>query len=176
MSDHLTPNAGLAGVPPTPMGPPAVFEKVHLPITIGDSIHVPGWVVDQESFRRWARSDEYPRTGKIRLVEGAKQGFVESEGAADMVLEVISEGSVKKDTEILRDLYWPGGVLEFWLVDARGQEPVFTVLGHASEGYQQADVRDGWQFSRIYDRWFQLQMDKNQAGLPSYSLNTRASI
>ena len=68
-------------------------------------------------------------------MEGAVKGFKEFEGTPDMVLEVVSATSVRKDTEILRDLYWRAGIQEYWLVDARGDEPLFSILRHTARGY-----------------------------------------
>src|SRR5437660_1013523 len=67
MSTFITPTSVR---PSPPAAPPAVPEKVHLPITISDSIHVPGWVVDLESFRRWATSDECPERGRFAFLNG----------------------------------------------------------------------------------------------------------
>jgi hypothetical protein len=50
-------------------------------------------------------SSETLKSGRLRLVEGVKGGCVESEGTPDMVLEVVSESSVEKDTVILHNLY-----------------------------------------------------------------------
>ncbi len=43
---------------------------------------------------------------RVRILEGKKEGHVELEGSPDMVLEVVSESSVRKDTEQLRHDYW----------------------------------------------------------------------
>src|SRR5256885_8764701 len=51
-----------------------------------------------------------------------EEGYLELEGTPDMVLEVVSESSVQKDTKRLRQLYWQAGIREYWLVDAR-REP-----------------------------------------------------
>jgi Uma2 family endonuclease len=115
-------------------------------------------------------SFEALKCGKIRLVAGAEEGYVELEGSPDMVLEVISEGSVKKDKETLRDLYWRSGVLEFWLVDARGKEPLFDILVHTPDGYAATEPEDGWLFSKVFGRRFQLTVEKTALGLPSFSL------
>jgi hypothetical protein len=47
--------------------------------------------------------------GKVRVVEGRARGHVELEGTPDMVLEVVSDGSVEKDTVVLRQAYAEGG-------------------------------------------------------------------
>src|SRR5207244_3011794 len=49
-------------------------------------------------------------------------------GVPDMVLEVISKSSVKKDTVTLRELYHEAGIAEYWLVDSRVKEPTLQVL------------------------------------------------
>ena len=59
------------------------------------------------------------RSGRLRLVEREGQGIMELEGTPDLVLEVVSKSSVRKDTVILRDLYYKAGIEEYWLVDAR---------------------------------------------------------
>ena len=56
---------------------------------------------------------------RVRILEGQKEGYVELEGSPDMVLEVVSDSSVRKDTERLRRDYWEAGIREYWLVDAR---------------------------------------------------------
>ncbi|MGH7224847.1 MAG: Uma2 family endonuclease, partial [Gemmataceae bacterium] len=63
------------------------------------------------------------RQDRVRLLEGKKSGYVEMEGSPDMVLEVVSDSSVRKDTEQLRHDYWEAGIREYWLVDAR-KEPL----------------------------------------------------
>jgi hypothetical protein len=49
------------------------------------------------------------REGRVRLLEGARGDYVELVGAPDMVLEVVSNESVRKDTKMLRTLYWEAG-------------------------------------------------------------------
>ena len=34
------------------------------------AIHIPAWVVDEDSFRRWKTSDEFPRHVPIRFENG----------------------------------------------------------------------------------------------------------
>src|SRR5438067_8034355 len=80
-------------------------------------------------------SYEAIRTGRVRLIKGAEQGYIELEGSPDMTLEVVSAESVKKDTEILRELYWRAGVTEYWLVDARREPLRFDILRRTARGY-----------------------------------------
>lgn len=144
-------------------------------------VTIPAWVTDLPSFRRWARTDDFPekirvcfldgevwgdmsqeqifthnqvknefsfvltgltkasRAGRffpdgilltnevanlscspdgtcvlqatfdsdrVRLIEGARGGYVEMHGTPDMVLEIVSDSSVKKDLQTQRELYW----------------------------------------------------------------------
>ena len=68
--------------------------------------------------------------GRIRKVPSAppRPGrYVELEGAPDLVVEVVSNSSEAKDRKRLPALYARAGVPELWLVDARGEAPVFEV-------------------------------------------------
>jgi Uma2 family endonuclease len=211
------------------------------------SVHIPPWVSDQRSFRRWARSDEFPESGRIcflagevwvdmskeqfahnqikgefnrviaglardecpgryfpdgmllshvaadltvqpdgmfasvdalrgrriRLIEGAEEGFVELEGTPDVVLEVISAGSVQKDTVLLRDLYWQAEIPEYWLVDARGQRLEFNILRHSERGYVAVRKNAGWIKSGVFRKSFQLVRRNDALGYPEYTLKVR---
>src|SRR5438093_717548 len=35
------------------------------------TVTIPGWVVDHESFRRWARGDDFPRHGRFAYISGS---------------------------------------------------------------------------------------------------------
>jgi Uma2 family endonuclease len=119
-------------------------------------------------------SFEMMRSGRVRLVEGAVKGFKEFEGSPDMVLEVVSATSVRKDTEILRDLYWRAGVQEYWLVDARGDEPLFSILRHTARGYAATRLQaGGWQRSAVFERSFRLTQGTAPIGHPQYTVEIR---
>jgi Uma2 family endonuclease len=163
-----------------------------------EAVHLPLWVTDLESFRRWMDSEESPEkatvcylagevwvemskkqkrlgryfsdglfltnidadlstkpdgtfasratfdSGRVQLIEGAQEGFVELEGTPDMVLEVASSSSVSKDTEWLRDLSWQAGIAEYWPVDCRGERLEFEILRHTSRGYSASRKTGGW--------------------------------
>ncbi|MHB1424444.1 MAG: Uma2 family endonuclease [Gemmataceae bacterium] len=212
-----------------------------------DRVSVPEWVMDLDSFRRWADSEEFPETGRIcylkgevwvdmskeqlfthiavkteiaailgqlvkaarmglffgegaflsnveanfavvpdavfvshaarrdrvRLLEGKKGGFVEMEGAPDMVLEVISDSSVHKDKQRLRLDYWTSGVREYWLVDARKEPLVFDILRHTAKGYRTTPKKDGWIKSNVFGKSFRLTCRTSEQGDPEYTLEAR---
>jgi Uma2 family endonuclease len=63
--------------------------------------------------------------GRVSLVPQAtaEEGrYVELEGPADLVVEIISDSSVKKDTLRLPKAYYRAGVAELWLIDARAHD------------------------------------------------------
>jgi Uma2 family endonuclease len=50
-------------------------------------------------------------------------------GAADLVVEIISPESIRRDKEIKLAEYERGGVKEYWVLDQLEREPFFYVLG-----------------------------------------------
>src|SRR5262249_30225233 len=105
-----------------------------------------------------------------RVVEGRTHGHVELEGTPDMVLEVVSDSSVEKDTVILRQAYAEAGIREYWLVDAR-QEPLrFDILRLGARGDVASRKRSGWLRSEVFDRWFRLTQQPGGDGFPLWTL------
>lgn len=215
-------------------------------VNIADLVVVPEWVDDLDSFRRWARSDDYPESGWVSFLageiwvdpdmeelfthnavkteftvklgslvaekdlgwffsdraaysspvadlatepdglfvshesiesgavefgEGAEGRAIEVIGAADMVLEIVSRHSVRKDTVSLRELYWKAGVSEYWLVDARPDEPRFEILTRMPDGYAASAEDDGWQRSAVFGRRFRLRRAPSRSGHPRFALD-----
>jgi len=213
-----------------------------------DEVEVPLWVVDLESFRRWADQEDFPEqgrisyikgnvvvdmsreqifthvavkteftvtlgglakrqrrgryfgdglsltsiladvsvkpdgtfvsyealeTGKVRLIEGAQEGFVELEGTPDMVLEIVSAGSVRKDTVLLFEAYWEAGIREYWLVDARKAALQFTIYRRGPRGYVAAAKRSGWVRSTVFGNEFRLTRTTDAQGHPEFTLAVR---
>jgi Uma2 family endonuclease len=112
---------------------------------------------------------------RVRLIEGALEGFVEIEGTPDMVLEVVSGSSVNKDTEWLRDLYWKAGIAEYWLVDCRGERVDFDILRRTAGGYSPASKSSGWIESAVFGHSFLLTRQTDEMGQPEYTLEARKS-
>jgi len=114
--------------------------------------------------------------GRARFIPRATgRGHRELVGTPDWVLEIISDSSVHKDTEQLRRAYHAAGIREYWLVDARGEEIVFTILYWRKRGYVAAAIKDGWQRSRVFGRDFQLTRQQNDFGLWVYTLRMRSA-
>jgi Uma2 family endonuclease len=111
-------------------------------------------------------------SGRVRLLpHRRRRGRVrEIEGAPDMVLEVISESSVRDDTVELRREYHRAGIREYWLIDARGEEIAFQVLQHRRTGYAAARHRGGWVHSKVFGRGFRLERRPDRMGYWQYTL------
>ncbi|MBV8199492.1 MAG: Uma2 family endonuclease [Acidobacteria bacterium] len=92
-------------------------------------------------------------TGRVREVPAAsrKEGrFIEFEGAPDLVVEVLSDSSERKDRLRLPPLYASAGVPELWRVDVRGPEVDLGIHHLGPSGYVQAPVdAEGWCVSRF---------------------------
>ncbi len=211
-------------------------------------IHIPGWVVNIDSFRRWVASEDFPKTGnvwwlsggvwadmskeqafshldvkgtifavlyslvkqdklgriftggflltnhgadlsgtpdglylsretmasdRIRLITGADGGVIEVQGSPDMVLEVVSDSSVKKDHVTLLEAYWAAGIAEYWLVDARSDTLRFEIFQHGPKTYKRSPKKHGWMTSKVFGKSFQLIVEKDASGYPEYSLEVR---
>ncbi len=96
--------------------------------------------------------------GRIREIPAAAHRpgrFVELEGPPDLVVEVVSDSSTRKDTERLPPLYAQAGVPELWLVDARGEGLGFEVRSLHSGAYR-TDA-EGWAPSPVLDRSLRLR-------------------
>jgi Uma2 family endonuclease len=234
--------------PPAPPTSPAT-ARAPLTIVIGNAVRIPPEVVDQESFRRWAKSDEFPeraraafldgtlwvdpsmeqaythnqvkaaftfgilgllqslplgryfpdgmllshlaaglstipdgifisyatlRSGLVRQVPGAAVGTVEFEGTPDMVLEVVSETSVVKDTIDLPRLCWRAGIPEYWLVDAREEPLRFDLFKRRRKAYTATRRQaGGWLKSAVFGRSFRLTRQVDPLGDPQYTLEVR---
>jgi Uma2 family endonuclease len=118
-------------------------------------------------------SKESLRTGRLTMVEGAKGGYVELQGAPDMVLEVISPSSVGKDTVVLREVYWDLGVDEYWLVDGRGEKLDFDILRHGPKEYLPVRKPGGWLRSTVFGASFRLTRKTDEMGHPEFTLGVR---
>ncbi len=110
---------------------------------------------------------------RVRPVEGARVGYVEMEGCPDVAIEIVSDGSVRKDTETLHHLYWLAGVAEYWLVDVRGERLDFDILRHAAKGYVATRKQGGWLKSKVFGKSFRLTREIDAAGYPDYTLDVR---
>lgn len=114
------------------------------------------------------------QSGRVTRVRNARQRILQLDGTPEMVLEIVSDTSVQKDTVELRDLYWRAGVTEYWLVDVRDGNLTFDVLKHGSKGYTPTRRQaGGWLKSTIFNRSFRLTQQTDPLGDPVYQLEVR---
>jgi Uma2 family endonuclease len=113
-------------------------------------------------------------SGRIREVPAASREegrFIELEGAPDLVVEVVSDSSVKKDLKRLPGFYARAGVPELWTIDARREALLFEIRALGPEGYQvQPADGDGWVASPVLGRRFRLRRYLRKMGRFSYDL------
>ena len=118
-------------------------------------------------------SNEALDTGRVRLIEGKRGGFVELEGTPDMVVEIVSDSSVRKDTVTLKSAYAAAGIPEYWLIDARGAKPSFEIYRHTPGGYVAVKKQGGWLKSSVFAQSFRLTRADDTRGDPEYTLEVR---
>ena len=115
--------------------------------------------------------------GRARLVPkttGEPGRYVEVEGAPDLVVEIVSDRSVVKDTERLPKAYYRAGVLEYWIADAR-TEPLRFRIQHrgALEFEDVATDEEGYQRLAVFGCSFRLDGERDSHGHWSFDLRAR---
>jgi len=111
--------------------------------------------------------------GRVRKVPSKKRPdrFIELEGAPDLVVEIVSDGSVRKDLARLPPLYATAGVPELWLVDARGEEIRFEIRILEAGRYKALESdAGGWTASPRLGLRFRLKRQEARPGRWSYRL------
>jgi Uma2 family endonuclease len=96
-------------------------------------------------------------------------------GSPDLVLEVVSDSSVRKDTQLLRAAYLAAEIQEFWLVDARGPQIRFEILHHRGNEYRAMAPSGEPQTSQVLGRRWRLSRTLNRGGRFSYRLEALPS-
>jgi len=114
------------------------------------------------------------QSGLVREVPASGKGagcFVELEGSPDLVVEIVSDSSVKKDLRRLPRLYARSRIPELWIVDARGEELVFRIATLAGSSYRRRRPdRDGWLESPFLGRRVRLVRELNAFSRWQYRL------
>ncbi len=113
-------------------------------------------------------------SGRLRYIPAAsgKPGrYIEMEGAPDLVVEILSDSSVRKDLLRLPPLYAAAGVPELWRVDAREERLRFEILALEAGGYvRMRPAARGWTRSPRLGRRFRLVRHPEGPGLGGYRL------
>lgn len=110
---------------------------------------------------------------RVKLVEGKEGGFVELLGSVDMVLEVVSDSSEKKDNQTLFEAYYEAGVTEYWLVDARGDEIEFHIYKRGAKKFAATKKQDGWVKSTVFGKSFRLTRGTDVTNHPEITLEVK---
>jgi Uma2 family endonuclease len=122
-------------------------------------------------------SKETLETGRARLVAaatGQPGRYVELEGAPDLVVEIVSDRSVIKDTRRLPQAYFKAGVREFWLADARSEQLVFLIHRRGEAGFQAVEPdSDGFHSSAVLGCAFRLEGQRDARGNWTFDLRER---
>ena len=114
------------------------------------------------------------KSGKIRLVPTSDgDDYIELEGTADWILEIVSPSSVTKDKKLLRERYHRAGMDEYWLIDARGAEVDFQILIHGDKDYEPAERTGDWQVSKVFGKKFRLRRITDELGDVDYRLDVK---
>ncbi len=124
------------------------------------------------TFVSWAAFDE----GRVQLVRRAGDGsdYIEILGSPDLVVEIVSDSSVKKDTRLLREAYRLAGVREYWLIDAQASEIRFEILSKARDAFASSGDPLAPQISGVLGGRWSLKRARNRAGRFSYTLDRAA--
>jgi Uma2 family endonuclease len=117
------------------------------------------------------------REGRVREVPSAGAGegrFVELEGNPDLVVEILSDRSQRKDRERLPRLYAKAGIPELWTVDARGETLAFDVHLLTPNGYRpESPDAGGWRGSPLLGQGCRLARQRTELARWTYRLETK---
>lgn len=122
-------------------------------------------------------SHESLTTGRVRLIpKGGTEGeeYVEVEGGPDLVVEVVGDASVAKDTKRLPAAYFRAGVREYWLADGRREPFLFCIHRRAEAGFEPVEAdADGFQPSDVLGCRFRLEGRRDRLGHWAFDLRQK---
>ncbi|MFL6261302.1 MAG: Uma2 family endonuclease [Thermoanaerobaculia bacterium] len=112
--------------------------------------------------------------GRVREISRSRRRpdrLIEMEGAPDLVVEIVSNSSEKKDLVRLPPLYAAAGIPELWLVDARKKALRFEIRSLGPDGYETVEPdAEGWRRSPKLGRRFRLVRQEMRPGRWIYRL------
>lgn len=122
-------------------------------------------------------SDESLDNGRVRLIPKASSEpdrYVEVEGPPEVIVEIVSDSSVTKDTERLPAAYWRAGVPEFWLVDARSDTLIYNIYRPGTSAYEAVEPdAEGFRYSAVFQIGFELTRRRNAKGRWVFDLSEK---
>ena len=99
---------------------------------------------------------------------------IELVGPPDLVVEIVSPGSVDRDRTRLFQAYERGGVGEYWLVDGRGEELEFHLFRRDDHAFAEASAdADGFVASPLLRRRYRFDRVRNRLDRWQYTLDER---
>jgi len=116
------------------------------------------------------------RSGRVRYAEhtAGSARFVEVVGSPDLVVEVVSQSSVRKDNVLLRERYFRADIPEYWIADGRGGGVALEILVRGPEGYIAVPPdADGFRRSTVLGRSFRIVRERNPVGGAAYRVHDR---
>jgi Uma2 family endonuclease len=117
-------------------------------------------------------------SGRVRLIPKASEEpgrFIELEGPPDLVVEVVSDASVTKDTKRLPAAYSKAGVKELWIIDARKTTLEFSIYHHGRTGLSLVPAdKNGFKQSSVLRCRYRLTRKFSPRGWAVYKLHERA--
>ena len=119
-------------------------------------------------FVSWAAFE----SGRVTLTrrKQRRDEFIEIVGIPDLVVEILSDSTIRKDKVRLRAAYERAGIPEYWIVDARGDRILFQILTLEEGAYQVSALADQPQPSRVLGARFALGRARNRLGRFTYTL------
>lgn len=111
-------------------------------------------------------------SGRVRkLPRQDGRDHVELVGSPDLVVEVVSDSSVRKDTVVLHQAYARARIREYWLVDARGDRLRFDIFRLSGTAYRATRAVSGARRSVVLGRAFVLARTTNRVGGSTFRLS-----
>ena len=113
-------------------------------------------------------SHEAILSGRVTLTPkvGRAGDFTEIVGPPDVIVELRSDSSTRKDTVDLPADLFALGVTEYWLADARADPPGLTIHVCGAEGFEPvAADADGFAASGVFGRRYRLETHVGRSGV-----------
>jgi Uma2 family endonuclease len=115
--------------------------------------------------------------GRVRFVpkfDRNRRRYSEVEGGPDLIVEVVRDSSVQRDTQWLPPAYFKAGVREFWLADARRERLVFRIHHRGRSGFKAvAPDAESFQRSSVLGCSFRLDGQRDANGIWTFDLRKK---
>jgi Uma2 family endonuclease len=132
----------------------------------GVRVNIPRAGLSVEPDALFIRYDTLRSQRVIQRPSARNIGTVELEGPPDLVVEVVSDSSVSKDTIDLLRLYADSQIPEYWLIDARRMPVCFSIYQLHDGAYRLVPpIVEGWRSSAIFAHDFRLSITTDPLGL-----------